>query len=64
MGWCRMLEQIKQVDNIYDLMALCASYVMNEYDKPENVYEFSTFDDKKFKGVYNAVACYAVDCQE
>ena len=59
-----MLEQLKQVDNIYDLMALCASYVVNEYNKSENVYEFATFEDNKFKDVYNAVVCYTVDCQD
>ena len=62
-GDSEVLEQLEKIDKIYDLMALCASYVMNEYNKPDNKYEFATFDDAQFDCVYDAVELYTHNCQ-
>lgn len=59
-----MLEQLKQINNMYDLLALCASYVLNEYSSPTNIYEFATFNEDKFKCIYNAVEHYTYDCED
>lgn len=62
-GDSEVLEQLEKINKIYDLMALCASYVINEYNKPDNKYEFATFDDAQFDCVYDAVELYTHNCQ-
>ena len=48
-----MIEQLRKIDKIYDLLALCASYIliMNK----ETPYEFALFDDDTYDCIYDAV---------
>lgn len=57
-----MLEQLNRVKNIYDLLALCASYILKEI--VENPYEFSLFNDDDFDFVYEAIERYCLEVQE
>lgn len=51
-----MLEQLRMVTKIYDLLALCSSYILNNLD--EEPYEFATFNDTDYDGVYDAIESY------
>lgn len=57
-----MIEQLRKIDKIYDLLALCASYIliMNK----ETPYEFALFDDDEFDCIYDAVERYCCECRE
>lgn len=54
-----MIEQLEKIDKIYDLLALCSSYILNELK--EKTYEFATFDDEAYEDVDMAIERY---CQE
>ncbi len=51
-----MVEELKEVDNIYDLMALCGAYIL-QADK-EKAYDFSEFQDERYDDVYDAMEAY------
>ena len=51
-----MIEQLRKIDKIYDLLALCSSYILNMYS--QTPYEFALFDDDEFDCVYDAVERY------
>lgn len=51
-----MLEQLKKIDGIYDLMALCSSYILNELKVKS--YEFGLFEEEKFEDVESAIDRY------
>ena len=51
-----MLEELKEIDNIYDLMALCGMVVLR-LDK-EQPYDFSAFRDGLYEDLYDAVEEY------
>lgn len=57
-----MIDQLKNLDKIYDLLALCSSYILNEISN--NPYEFSLFSDEEYFCVYNAVESYCYDKQQ
>ncbi|MEY8391883.1 carbon-nitrogen hydrolase family protein [Lachnospiraceae bacterium] len=56
-----MLEQIRNIDNIYDLLAMCSSYILNELDGEK--YEFALFNDDDYDQVYDAVQRYCCECR-
>lgn len=51
-----VLQQIGNIDNIYDLMALCSSFIFCELDKKS--YEFARFKDDDYDNVYDAIDRY------
>lgn len=54
-----MIEQLKGIHKIYDLLVLCSSYILNECkNKP---YEFALFNDDAFDSVYDAIDGYCCD---
>lgn len=54
-----MIEQLKNVNKIYDLMALCCSYILK--NSKLDPYEFSFFDDKEYEYVEDAIYKYSCD---
>lgn len=56
-----MIEQLRKIDKIYDLLALCSSYILNMYS--QTPYEFALFDDDEFDCVHDAVERYCCECQ-
>lgn len=57
-----MIEQLRKIDKIYDLLALCASYIL--FMNKKIPYEFALFDDEEFDCIYDAVERYCCECQE
>lgn len=57
-----VIEQLRKIDKIQDLLALCASYILTMYN--EEPYEFAFFDDDEFDCVYDAVERYCCECRE
>lgn len=57
-----MIEHLRRIDKIYDLFALCASYILNGFD--EDPYEFATFNDEEYDCVFDAVERYCCERQE
>ena len=55
-----MLEQIEQISTIYDLLALCCSYILKENQR--KVIEFGELD-KEYDEAYDAVENYCNDCE-
>ena len=55
-----MLEHLERVSTIYDLLALCCSYILKENQK--KAIEFGEFD-KEYDEVYDAVENYCNDCE-
>lgn len=51
-----LIEHLKDIDNMYDLMALCGKYILN-IDK-ETPCDFSEFDDEMYDNVYDAIEAY------
>ncbi len=51
-----MIEDLKEIDNIYDLMALCGLYILRE-DRIQP-YDFSGFMDDNYDELYDAVEAY------
>lgn len=51
-----MVESLKEIDNIYDLMALCGAYFLRlDRNQP---YDFSEFQDENYDDLYDAVEAY------
>lgn len=50
------------IDKIYDMLALCASYIFNEIS--ESPYEFALFEEEDYEGVFDAVETYSCDLQQ
>ncbi|MEY8493398.1 hypothetical protein AALC16_10365 [Lachnospiraceae bacterium 29-91] len=57
-----MIEQLREIDKIYDLLALCSAYILNEIEK--NPYEFTLFKDEEFDCVYDAIERYCFQRQQ
>lgn len=57
-----MIEQLSKINKIYDLLALCASYIFNEYKKIP--YQFSLFNDDEFDCVYEAIERYCTETKD
>lgn len=57
-----MIEELRKINKIYDLLALCASYILTIYDKTS--YNFEDFNDEEYDYVYDAVERYRCECQE
>lgn len=57
-----MLEQLKKIDKIYDLMALCSSYILNELKV--NSYEFALFEEEDYEEVEEAFERYCCEISE
>lgn len=57
-----MIDQLKQIDSIYDLMALCGAYILCELKK--KTYEFALFEDDDYDCVYDAIERYCCEVQE
>ena len=55
-----MIQQLEIIGTIYDLLALCSSYILNEL-KNES-YEFELFNEDMYENVYNALNRYV--CEE
>lgn len=55
-----MIQQLEKIGTIYDLLALCSSYILNELHKGS--YKFELFDEDKYENVYHAVNRYV--CEE
>lgn len=54
-----MIEQLRKINKIYDLLALCSSYILNEYKK--SCYEFALFRDDDYDSLYNAIDNYCCE---
>lgn len=57
-----MINQLRDIGNIYDLVALCSSYILNEIGKKP--YEFGTFQEEEFNFVWDAVENYCFEKSE
>ena len=59
-----MLEHIGKINKIYDLMALCCSYIFKECT--ENSIELSSLDyeSRKYNCVGDAIELYCIQCEE
>lgn len=57
-----MINQLRNIGNIYDLLALCSSYVLNEIG--EKPYEFGTFQEEEYNFVWDAVENYCFEKSE
>lgn len=57
-----MLNEIDQLENVYDLLALCCSYIFIETEK--KVYDFQTFEDSKYDDVYDCIQEYIINKQD
>lgn len=57
-----MEKQLRKIDTIYDLLALCGSYILNEFEKQP--YELALFKDDEFDCVYDAIERYCCECQQ
>lgn len=58
----KMLEQLDFISNIYDLMALCCSYILKEMESVS--YELARFNDEEYVEVENALISYNEDREE
>lgn len=56
-----MLEKLELIYNIYDLMALCCSYIFNELE--HEIYEFGRFDENEYSEVEEAIIIYLDDME-
>lgn len=57
-----MLEKLKIIYNIYDLMALCCSYIFNELEHKQ--YNFGEFEEKEYNEVEEAILMYLDDVED
>lgn len=57
-----MIEQLGKINKIYDLLALCCSYILTEFKN--NPYEFMKFKDDDYEDVYGAIERYCCEVQE
>lgn len=51
-----MLEYIEKTSKIYDLFALCCSFILKEDEK--NPTELSNYDIEQYDEVHDAIECY------
>lgn len=58
----KMLEQLNNIRNIYDLMALCCSYILKEMESVS--YELARFIAEEYEEVEDAVISYNEDSEE
>ena len=59
-----MLGHIREITKIYDLLALCCSYIFKEYDKEPIEFSALNFEDGKYDEVYDAIELYCEQCDE
>ena len=56
------MEQVKNVRNIFDLMAVCGVYIFKKYkeinENKEKPYDFLMFQENRFDNVYDAIEEY------
>ena len=57
-----MLGHIQKTTKIYDLMALCCSFILKEYNR--SPIEFNEFDDEKYDEVYDVIEKYCYACED
>lgn len=55
----QLLYEIDKLDNIYDLFALCCSYIF--WEIPKKPYDFQAFDDRKYEEVDDFIIEYMMD---
>lgn len=55
---------IEKITKIYDLLALCCSYIFKEYNKEPIEFSLFDFDDSKYDGVHDAIELYCEQCKE
>lgn len=58
----KMLEQLDYISNIYDLMALCCSYILKEMESVS--YELARFNAEEYEDVEDAMISYNEDREE
>lgn len=54
-----MINQLRNISSIYDLLALCSSYILNEIEKKP--YEFGLFREEEFDFLWNAIENYCFE---
>lgn len=54
-----MLEKLKMINDIYDFMALCCSYIFNELECVP--YNFGRFNENQYTEVEDAIFSYLDD---
>ena len=54
-----LTSMIKEMQNIYDLLALCCSYIFNEIE--DEPYDFAAFNDELYIDVYDNIVKYDMD---
>ena len=57
-----MLEYIEKTGEIYDLLALCCSFILKKYK--EQAIEFNLFEEDKYDEVYDAIEDYCNACED
>lgn len=57
-----MISQLRNIGNVYDLLALCSSYVLNEIEKKP--YEFGLFQEEEFDFLWDAIESYCAERKE
>lgn len=51
-----MIAQLQSINKIYDLFALCCSYILSNITITP--YEFATFNDNEYEHIYDAIETY------
>lgn len=59
-----MLGHIREITKIYDLLALCCSYIFKEYDKEPIEFSSLNYEDSKYNEVCDAIELYCEQCEE
>lgn len=59
-----MLEHIREITKIYDLLALCCSYIFKEYAKEPIEFSSLNYEESKYNEVYDAIELYCEQCEE
>lgn len=54
-----MITQLQSINKIYDLLALCSSYILREIVTMP--YEFATFNDEEYEHIYDIIEKYNVE---
>lgn len=62
MNMMKFIEQLDNIFKIYDLMALCASYIINHCT--ENIDEILLFEDENYDNIYDAINMYCFEKTE
>ena len=58
-GRMQLTKQIENMQNMYDLLALCCSYIFNEIENEP--YDFAAFNDTLYIHVYDNIVKYNWD---